>query len=265
VRRWQEIAVTLLCKYCDRFYKFKKAEWENDHLEYRDLAEDDGNFIESYLFLIEQSRQDIITKLEEIKDLIQSGTLRTLEFQGITAIMFDRHLYQPLVYVNSSVVEVKPVSLNEGERDFVIDLQKFCEKKMNFFKGEELYLLRNMSRGRGIGFFEAGNFYPDFILWLLADGKQYVNFIDPKGLRNLKGPDDPKIAFHETIKNIEKDLRAQDPSVTLNSFIISNTRSPDINWWNGGMTKEDFEKRHVLFQEEDRDIYIGKLMALAMK
>ncbi|MBA4397269.1 MAG: hypothetical protein C0394_07800 [Syntrophus sp. (in: bacteria)] len=265
VRRWQEIAVTLLCKYCDRFYKFKKAEWENDHLEYRDVAEDDGNFIENYHFLIEQSRTDIVTKLEEIKDLIQSGKLRNVEFQGIQSIMFDRHLYQPLVYVNSSVVEVKPVSLNEGERDFVIDLQEFCEKRMDFFKGKELYLLRNMSRGRGIGFFEAGNFYPDFILWLLANGKQYVNFIDPKGLRNLKGPDDPKIAFHSTIKNIEDDLRVQDPSVTLNSFIISNTRSPDITWWHGGMTKEDFEKRHVLFQEEDRNTYIGKLMALAMK
>jgi len=265
VRRWQEIAVTLLCKYCDRFYKFKRAEWENDHLEYRDLAENDGNFIENYLFLIEQSRTDIVTKLEEIKDLIQSGKLRNVEFQGIHSIMFDRHLYQPLVYVNSSVVEVKPVSLNDGERDFVLDLKKFCETRKDFFESKELYLLRNMSRGRGIGFFEAGNFYPDFILWLLADGKQYVNFIDPKGLRNLKGPDDPKIDFYKTIKDIEADLRAQDTSVTLNSFIISNTRSPDINWWNGGMTKEDFEKRYVLFQEEDRDTYIGKLMALAMK
>lgn len=265
IRRWQEIAVTLLCKYCDRFYKFKRAVWENDHLEYRDLAEDDGNFIENYLFLVEQSRMDIVVKLQEIKDLIQSGKLSNVEFQGIHSIMFDRHLYRPLVYVNSSVVEVKPVSLNDGERDFVLDLKKFCETRKDFFEGKELYLLRNMSRGRGIGFFEAGNFYPDFILWLLAGEKQYVNFVDPKGLRNLKGPDDPKIAFHETIKNIENDLRVQDPSVTLNSFIISNTRSPDINWWNSGMTKGDFEKRHVLFQQEDKETYIGTLMALALK
>src|SRR5208337_2785769 len=119
---------------------------------------------------------------------IESGQLKNFDFQGITSIMFGQHLYQPLIYVNSNVVEVKPVSLNEGERDFVLDLQKFCEMRKDFFKGRELYLLRNMSRGRGIGFFEAGNFYPDFILWLLAGGKQYINFIDPKGLRNLKGP-----------------------------------------------------------------------------
>ncbi len=33
---------------------------------------------------------------------------------------------------------------------------------------KELYLLRNLSKGRGVGFFEAGNFHPDFILWLLG-------------------------------------------------------------------------------------------------
>jgi len=160
---------------------------------------------------------------------------------------------------------VKPVSLNEGERDFVLDLQKFCEKKREFFAGKELYLLRNMARGRGIGFFEAGNFYPDFIVWILAGGRQYVNFVDPKGLRNLRGRDDPKIEFYRTIKDIEADLRSQDAAVTLNSFIVSNTRLPEINWWNGGMTKDDFEKRHVLFQQEDRETYIGKLITLAMK
>ena len=92
------------------------------------------------------------------------------------------------------------LSLNEGERDFVTDLKKFYEKERGFFEGKELYLLRNLSRGRGIGFFEAGNFYPDFILWLLIGGKQYVSFVDPKGIRNLDGADDPKISFFQTIK-----------------------------------------------------------------
>jgi hypothetical protein len=262
-RRWQEIASTLLRKYCDRFYKVRKAEWEKDHLEYRTLTEDDPNFIDDYLFLIDQSRRDIVTKLEEIKDIIEKGELRNIEFQGLTAVMLEQHLYQPLVYVNSDVIEVKPVPLNEGERDFVLDLQQHCSQNKNFFEGKELYLLRNMSRGRGIGFFEAGNFYPDFIMWLLADEKQYINFIDPKGLRNLKGPDDPKIAFYKTIKSIENDLRSQDSMVTLNSFIVSNTHLPEIAWWGGGMTKEQFEEKHVLFQKEDKDAYIGKMLRMA--
>jgi hypothetical protein len=264
VRRWQEIASVLLRKYCDRFYKIRKAEWEKDHLEYRTLTEDDSNFIDDYLFLIDQSRKDIVAKLEEIKGIVESGQLRPLEmFQGLHAILFGQHLYQPLIYVNSDLIEVKPVSLNEGERDFVFDLQQYCSQNTPFFKAKELYLLRNMSRGRGIGFFEAGNFYPDFILWLLSDGGQYISFIDPKGLRNLKGPDDPKIAFYKTIKSVENDLRAQDPAVTLNSFIISNTRLPEISWWDGGMTKEQFEERNVFFMQEDKATYIERMLTKA--
>jgi len=264
VRHWQEIAVILLKKYCDRYYKFRKAEFENEHLEYRELREDDPNFIDEYLFLVEQSREEIVTKLEEIKQLIQEGKLKSVEFQGLKAIMFDRHLYQPLIYVKSDLVEVKPVVLeNEGERDFVLHLQDFCSQNAGFFENKELYLLRNMSRGRGIGFFEAGNFHPDFILWLLVSGRQYVNFVDPKGLRNIDGINDPKIRFYTTIKELEQ--RLGDPSVTLNSFIISTTRLQEVSWWSDGMTKEQFEQHHVLFQREDKDTYIQKLLSEAQR
>jgi hypothetical protein len=146
-----------------------------------------------------------------------------------------------------------------AERDLVLDLQQFCESNegKEFLNGKELYLLRNMSRGRGIGFFEAGNFYPDFILWLLADGKQYVAFIDPKGLRNLQGPDHPKIRFHRTTKDLERQLG--DPAVVLNSFIISSTPFNRAKWWDGGMTKGEFEARNVLFQQDDRASYVATL------
>ena len=113
--------------------------------------------------------------------------------------------------------------------------------------------------GRGIGFFDAGNFYPDFILWLLVGQKQYVTFIDPKGLRNIDGPEDPKIRFYRTIKGIE--ARLADPNVILNSFIVSNTPYKDISWWSGGISKADLEKCHVLFQKEDKHLYVEKLLS----
>jgi hypothetical protein len=259
VVRWQEIAVALFKKYLDRYYKFRKQEFEGGHLEYRELSEEDPNFINEYRLLIEQSREDIVQKLEEIKALIGAGKLRNVEFQSLHAIAFGRHLYEPLIYVGNDLIEVKPVVLeNEGERDFVLDLQTFCEAKKELLKGKELYLLRNLSRGRGIGFFEAGNFYPDFILWLLVGDRQYVSFIDPKGLRNLEGPEDPKIRFHLTIKELERQLG--DPAVILNSFIVSSTGVPEVAWWDGGMTKDQFEARNVLFQREDRATYIEKLL-----
>jgi len=266
VQRWQEVAAALLKKYIDRHYKFRKQAYEGRHLEYRELTEDDPNFIEEYRLLIEQSREDIVRKLEELKKLIESGALREAEFHklefdldGLRSIAFGKHLYQPLLYVKSDLVEVKPVVLeNEGERDFVLDLRAFCEGRLDFFRDKELYLLRNMSRGRGIGFFEAGNFYPDFILWLVSDRRQFIDFIDPKGLRNLEGPEDPKIRFHLTIKDLERELG--DPDVVLNSFIVSNTRAPDVAWWDKGMSKEDFEKHNVYFQKEDKDTYIEKML-----
>lgn len=262
--RWQEIASTLLRKYCDRFYKNRKADWESGHLEYRTISEDDPNFFDDYMFLVDQSRQDIISTLEKIKSIIEKGELRNVVFQEIGGLMFGSHLYQPLMYVNCDAVEIKPVSLNEGERDFVRDLQENCSRNKDFFEGKELYLLRNMSRGRGIGFFEAGNFYPDFIMWLLSGNRQYISFIDPKGLRNLKGPDDLKIEFHKKIKTIEEDLRIQDPMITLNSFIVSNTTLSQVSWWGGGMTKEMFDEKHILFQKEDKDSYIDKIFKLTI-
>jgi hypothetical protein len=116
-----------------------------------------------------------------------------------------------------------------------------------------------MSR-RGIGFFEAGNFYPDFMVWLLIDGKQYITFVDPKGLRNLEGPNDPKIQFYKTIKAIEHNPKLNDPNVILNSFIISNTPYREVAWWEGEMSKADLEKCHVLFQKEDQETYIKTLL-----
>jgi hypothetical protein len=127
-----------------------------------------------------------------------------------------------------------------------------------FFEKRELYLLRNMSRGRGIGFFEAGNFYPDFIVWLLDGKRQKVTFVDPKGIRNLEGPNDPKIRFHKTIKEIE--TRLADPKVVLNSYIISNTRFREVKWWTDDLTKETLRQSHVLFQPDERETYIASML-----
>jgi hypothetical protein len=268
VRLWDEIAVSLLKKYTERYYTFRKREWELPHLEYRDLEGDDPNFLcvkespdESYYrILIDKSQEEIVGKLEELKAVIEKGDLKPWEFRGMMAIWFSNHLYQPLLYLDSNIVEISPAPLNKGERQFVEDLKTFHDGNADFFNTRELYLLRNLSKGRGVGFFEAGNFHPDFILWLLAGGKQQVIFVDPKGIRNL-GPTDPKIQFHETIKEIEQ--RLGDASVHLQSFIVSNTPSATMRMlWN--MEKSEMQKRHVLFQEEDRDSYVRSMLEVAV-
>ena len=191
-----------------------------------------------------------------MKTAIEKGELKLLDFRGIKSIWFGRHLYQPLLYLQDKVVEIVPVPLNRGERQFVEDLKTFHDNDGGFFDGKELYLLRNLSKGRGVGFFEAGNFHPDFILWLLVDGNQHVIFVDPKGIRNI-GATDPKIQFHETIKDIER--RLGNPNVKLHSFIVSNTPSHTMRMlW--GMAKPAMTARHILFQEEDKDAYVRAML-----
>ena len=265
VRVWQDVALALLKKYTERYYTFRKREWELPHLEYRDVAEDDANFPSvvreagrayGYRILIEESQQEIVEKLNELKAAIGRGRLLDLNFRGIKTLWFGRHLYRPLLCLDSGVLEVSPVPLNKGERRFVEDLMAFHEANPVRFEGNELYLLRNLSKGRGVGFFEAGNFHPDFILWQLVADRQHVAFVDPKGIRNI-GLTDPKIGFHETVKEIER--RLGDPNVILESFIVSNTASHVMRkQW--GIEKSEMVKRHILFPDEDKDSYIGAML-----
>ena len=267
IRLWQEIATALLKKYCERYYAFRKKEWELPHLEYRDLDGTDPNFPDGndeypngyYRILVQESETEIVEKLKELKALIEAGKLQPWQFRGLRAIWFSQHLYEPLLHLAGSAIEIRPVALNVGERRFVEDIKAYFDTEPALLKDAELYLLRNLSR-RGVGFFEAGNFHPDFIVWLLAGGRQYISFVDPKGIRNL-GFTDPKIQFFETIKHIE--ARLADPAVTLNSFIISNTRSHVMKLlW--AVDKADMTARHILFQDEDKDTYIQALLSKAL-
>lgn len=267
VELWQEIAGALLKKYTERYYFFSKREWELPHLEYRILDEGDPNFLArepseeaGYRITVDASEEEVVQTLSALRDAIDRGEMKDVDFRGLKTIWFDRHLYQPLLHLERGTVEVSPVPLNRGEKTLVKDLRRFCDDNEGFLEDKELYLLRNLSRGRGVGFFEAGNFHPDFILWLVVDGHQYVTFIDPKGIRQLS-LNDPKINFHRTIKELEE--RLGDPRVTLNSFIVSSTdKQAMLQHWN--VTEAELAERHVLFQE-DRYSYVETIISELME
>jgi hypothetical protein len=93
-------------------------------------------------------------------------------------------------------------------------------------------------------------------MWLIHDDKQYITFIDPKGIRNLKGLFDPKIQLSQTIKSIEYNLIQQNNGIVLNSFIVAGTPFNDVSHWGD---RDDFEQYNVFFQREDKD-YIAKMI-----
>jgi hypothetical protein len=267
VRLWQQVAIGLLKKYAEKYYRHSKQVWEAPHLEYRDLEPTDPNFLGSeedpnkgfYRILYDRSREDIVAKLEELKGLIQAGTLKSWTMPGLKAINMGHHLYQPLLHLESNVIAISPTPLNKGEWRFVQDMLDFANRNPDYFKYRQVYLLRNLSRGRGVGFFEAGNFHPDFITWVVEGPKQHITFVDPKGIRNLPATDD-KIRFCKTIKEIE--TRLADPDVTLSSFIVSNTPSHvmEKQW---GMKKAAMLNSNIVFQEEDKDSYVGSILNAA--
>ena len=170
VRLWQKVATALLKKYVERLYLYRKAEWEADYLEYRELTPDDGNFVEHYTFTVDASATDIRDEIEELKADVAGRQVRTRVRRGrFQALGFDRHLYAPVVcFENTAAVSVRPVGLNAGERDFVMALETFLSQNPEICEGRDIYLLRNQSRGKGVGLFEADNFYPDFMLWVVT-------------------------------------------------------------------------------------------------
>jgi len=269
IRRWQEIAAVLLKKYCESFYADQQTNWESKHSEYVELPEDDLGLVmdtdgtAGYRFTLDANEHlDELEKLKQLKEAVKAGKLKELEAkQGVlTSFNFNRHIYGPLIHISgTSGIQVAPVHLNDGEKDFVLHLRAFYAANPEYFEGKELYLLRNQSKGKGLGLYtEGSSFYPDFILWLVVGEKQFVTFVDPKGIRNLNGMKDHKIRFHQDIKGIEE--RLADKSVVLNSFIVSTTPYSDGGWWQDQFTKEEFEANHVFFQQDEQ--YIRKILGL---
>jgi hypothetical protein len=260
----QQVASELLKRYCNHYYKYRKREYMEPRLELRDLTSDDDNIpqTEFYQLIVDGDEEQLIHGIQQIKKDLEQKKERLPKAGDLHVCNFSRHLFQPLFHVrHGGKITVLPVSLNESEYQFVTDLKQWCDDHKSDLEkdGKELFLLRNQSRGKGVGFFEAGNFHPDFILWLITGKKQYVSFIEPHGLLH-EGPASEKILFHKRIKEIQQ--RLNDPNVILDSFILSWTRYPQLQW---GHSQEDLENMHVLFMTDDRDRYIDKLFARVSK
>jgi len=260
VRLLQHVAAELLKRYCERFYNYRKREYIEPRLELRELTPDDDNLPKEdfYQLIVDGNEEQVILGIEQLKNEIEEKKELLQRPGALQACNFTNHLFQPLFHVRQGgKITILPVALNEGEYQFVTDLKTWCESHQAKLANDkiELFLLRNLSRGKGVGFFEAGNFYPDFILWMLAEAKQHITFIDPHGMRQ-EGPGSEKVQLYKRIKDVER--RINDPSIILNSFILSWTKYPQLKW---DSSQEALENMHVLFMTDDQDRYIDKLFA----
>ncbi len=275
LRRVEDIAIGVLKKYITAFYDRQRKAWEREHLQLAPLTCDDPNLRWNeqdgkpyYTLKIARERQEFLAKVKELVE--QGDELYKQDVANFPNIHFDRHLYQPLLLADHRIDTMMPPGLNEGEAKFVRDLRDYLQKNSGQFQGKEIFLLHNLTRGKGIGFFDtkAGEaFYPDFILWVIDGNEQRIAFIDPHGLRMARGGfNDPKIYLHKDLEALSQKLsQPSQRQVCLTSFILSTSGYEEVKkaFGMGSHTKEEFHEHHVLFQE-DPD-YIERLLRDVMR
>lgn len=263
LRHWQSIALELLCGALERCFNHQKRKYLDPRMElvlltreHENLPGDDA----SYQLIVEATEQYLIDDIRKLKDeLVQVGWRDSGYIQGLR---LDAHLYEPLL--SSEKVKIQPVALNKSEFQFVDDLRQWLQANEENLaeRGERIFLLRNLAR-KGVGFFEAGNFYPDFILWCLkSDGSQRICFIDPHGLEH-EGPGSDKVQLAQNIKDLE--ARLNDPEVRLESAILSpstNRMRIEHLWSQQGLGAPNLGDLHVFFIGEDN--YMDKVLELIL-
>lgn len=268
ILKQEEILIRLLQDYTDRFYKSLKSAYEGQFYDIVTVKEDDDALLKVYQFEIENTEdgEAYEKKLKQLQELVRDGKLGEASQWNagqMVAICFDSHLYYPLFAIEGNVpLKMRPLAFDApSEIQFVRDLEAFYQSPLGkqVIGKRSLYLLRNAdTKSKGLGFALAGNFYPDFLLWLIDDdtGQQWLSFIDPKGIRQMN-LNDPKLGLYKEVKVLEAKLK--DPKLILNAFIVSGT--PFANLLNVTVEKSELEQRNVLFMEDGGTAYLKKLFA----
>lgn len=269
VELWQDVTISLLRGYMDMAYKKAKSKEEQKHLKETRVTYYNIGMPDEYEIEVRNDLLNVVDHLKTLQAQVEVnkfGKDLVLDPPYFKALNVEEHLYKPLVFLAEKDVngnrpyvdvvtgepklKVSPVALNLGEQNFVTSFREYCKAHQDdVLAGKQVYLLRNESK-RGLGFFEANNFYPDFILWILDGEKQYITFIDPKGIRNLKGLEDDKI---QLFKYLQTEVASQlgNAHLMLNSFIISNTPMEQVEFWlKNPFEKGEFQKNHVLFKDD---------------
>jgi len=266
ILKQEEILIRLLQDYTDRFYKSLKSAYEGQFYDIVTVKEDDDTLLKVYQFEIEDTEdgEAYEKKLKQLQALVRDGKLGEASQWNagqMVAICFDSHLYYPLFAIEGAVpLKMRPLAFDApSEIQFVRDLEAFYQSPLGqqIIGKRSLYLLRNAdTKAKGLGFALAGNFYPDYLLWLVDEetGQQCLNFIDPKGIRQMNLTD-PKLGLYKEVKVLQEKLG--DPKLTLNAFILSGTAFGDL--LNVTCKQQELEDRNVLFMNEGGSAYLKKM------
>ncbi|MBN1854287.1 restriction endonuclease subunit R [bacterium] len=262
-----EAVLTIARKYTDQYYRVQQERWDSENMVYRSLDRDDANF-QNYTVKVARNEAQLI---EAIQKLIDEGDkIYKQDLSDLPTVHFDRHLYQPLLIERGEKVKSEPPGLKDSERKFVEDLRAYClSEKDKSLADVEVFLLRNLSRGKGIGFFEKRGFYPDFILWIKQKKTQRIVFIEPHGMLHAEAyQHDDKARLHESLPELTTAIckRSGQKDISLDSFIVSATAFDDLHtrYDDGSWDRNKFQEAHILFPVRTSEYdYIAAILSLA--
>ncbi len=271
VLKLEDIAIDLISEYIAEFWKARRNKWEHSHLEISNLDKSDPNNIGEYSLSVEAKEESLI---EGVQKLV-SNLSKSVNFHPGTSflmrdtngrfgeinehvpsnlkldrLMSDAHAYKPLLYTTGhGEVTVQPVPLNMNEKEVVEKLTELASSELAGLRNRKLFLIRNLSRGRGVSFFDDHAYYPDFIVWLVSEKCQHIIFLDPKGLIRFGPKERKKVNLHNTIKKTEQLVRQQNPDLYLHAYVLSVT-PPDLIG-DKPKTQQQWEEQGVYFMKQD--------------
>ena len=266
LERLEELVLTLLRKYIAKYYRIIQKRWNNDRIRIRPLgteAEDEKNFPDWTVHVPRTEAQEVQPQIES---LMENEEIYGSELTVLPNVYSEQHLYQPLLTneghlyrsilnmgMGNNLWRTTPPALEDSEKDFVKDLNQYLrrphEKRL---RQKEVFLLRNQSRGKGVGFYENEGFYPDFILWILDGVKQRIVFIEPHGMVHEDiNENNDKLTLFKRLRDISYE-RFRVKQVQMDAFVISRTSLSDLIGRYPDEDRDSFaEKWHILFRTDD--------------
>ena len=268
LERLEVLVLTILRKYITKFYRLVQQQVNTDNMTLDALEEDDPNLsFGKWKISFRTEDAELIQQLreygEKMKRIAEEGSVYGSFVTPSLAVYIENHLYQPLLAIDTrkDLFQTTPPALVKSEQDFVKDLRSYLEKQCSTsLASKQIFLLRNQSRGKGVGFYQNEGFYPDFILWILDDRKQRIVFIEPHCMvHEAINYYNDKILLHKRLRKFSERQRFQDKSVHMDSYIISTTDLPTLRHKHRDKNIQDFEALHILCRNPSDPTYLSPI------
>ncbi len=262
LKNLENIAISLLKNYIDKFYKREKGKFEKDIITYKpageqlNLLKSASNKVEYYTLTVPARDLKLIEKLKRLVEDMDALLDEQKEKDILPRIVIHNSVFVPLL-LEKEGIKISPPGLNEGEKRFLEGLRGYLDKKPEILDDYHIALLRNEAR-EGVGFMlDWGEFYPDFILWIREKkgNRIYIVFVEPKGLKMLGDVlNNEKVIFLS--EGLRETLRKQYENwqVEVKGFILSTTPYEELRRGQASeksKSKEKYEEKNILFLEDE--------------